>query len=97
LGTSSGVETANRLGYERAMFTPEKIKLIVEDKMPGSRVQVKDLTGTQDHFELTIVSKEFEGKGLVDRHRMVYAMFGSAVGAEIHALSLKTFTPAEYK
>ncbi|NBX91919.1 MAG: BolA family transcriptional regulator [Proteobacteria bacterium] len=79
------------------MFTPEKIKLIVEEKMPGSRVQVKDLTGTQDHFELTIVSKDFEGKSLVQRHRMVYGLFGSAVGAEIHALSLKTMTPSESK
>ena len=40
-------------------------------------------------------SKEFEGKGLVDRHRLVYGFFGSAVGAEIHAMSLKTLTPAE--
>ncbi len=79
------------------MYTPEKIKLIVEEKMPGSRVQVKDLTGTQDHYELTVVSKDFQGKGLVDRHRMVYSLFGSAVGAEIHALSVKAFTPEEFK
>lgn len=79
------------------MFTPEKIKLIVSEKMPGSRVQVKDLTGTQDHFELTIVSSVFQGKSLVERHRMVYALFGSAVGAEIHALSVKAFTPEEQK
>lgn len=79
------------------MYTPEKIKLIVEEKMPGSRVQVKDLTGSQDHYELTVVSKDFEGKGLVERHRMVYALFGSAVGAEIHALSVKAYTPQEKK
>lgn len=79
------------------MFTPEKIKLIVEEKMPGSRVLVKDLTGSQDHYELIVVSKEFQGKSLVDRHRMVYALFGAAVGAEIHALSVKAFTPEEYK
>ncbi|NBV51093.1 BolA family transcriptional regulator [bacterium] len=79
------------------MFTPEKIKLIVSEKMPGSRVQVKDLTGTQDHFELTIVSSVFQGKSLVERHRMVYSLFGSAVGAEIHALSVKAFTPEEQK
>lgn len=80
-----------------SMFTPEKIKLIVEEKMPGSRVQVKDLTGTQDHYELVVVSKDFQGKNLVERHRMVYGLFGSAVGAEIHALSVKAFTPEEQK
>lgn len=78
------------------MFTPEKIKLVVEEKMPGSRVQVKDLTGTSDHFELTVISKVFEGKGLVDRHRMIYALFGEEMGG-IHALSIKTFTPEEAK
>lgn len=77
------------------MFTPGKIQQIVEDALPGSRASVKDLTGTNDHFELTVVSAAFEGKGLVDRHRLVYGLFGSAVGAEIHALSLKTFTPTE--
>lgn len=79
------------------MYNTEKIKLIVSEKIPGCRVQVKDLTGTQDHFELTIVSSAFEGKSLVERHRMVYALFGPAVGNEIHALSVKAFTPEEQK
>lgn len=78
------------------MFTPEKIKLVVEQKMPGSRVQVKDLTGTSDHFELTIVSTAFQGKGPVDRHRMVYGLFGQDMGG-IHALSIKALTPEEVK
>ena len=77
------------------MYTPEKIQEIVEAAFPGARAQVRDLTGTQDHYELTVVSTAFEGKRLVERHRMVYAAIGPAVGEELHALSLKTFTPVE--
>ena len=84
-----------RIGYDRAMFAPEKIKELVEVAFPESLVEVRDLVGDNDHFELRVVSKLFEGKGLVDRHRMVYAALGSAVGNEIHALALKTMTPIE--
>lgn len=77
------------------MYTPEKIQEIVESAFPGSKAHVRDTTGTLDHYELTVVSSAFEGKRLVERHRMVYAAIGSAVGEEIHALSLKTLTPVE--
>lgn len=77
------------------MFSTSQIKEKVELALPGSRADVRDLTGTSDHFELIVVSDRFEGKGLIERHRMVYGALGSAVGAEIHALSLKTFTPGE--
>lgn len=77
------------------LFSPQKIQLIVEEKLPGARAKVRDMTGTNDHFELEVVSPAFEGKGLVERHRIVYAALGAAVGAEIHALKLRTLTPSE--
>ena len=77
------------------MFSPDKIQQIVEAALPGAKAQVRDMTGTNDHFELVVVSETFAGKGPVDRHRMVYAALGPAVGAEIHALSLRTMTPEE--
>lgn len=77
------------------LYTPEKIQALVETAFPGARAQVRDMTGTRDHYELLVVSAAFEGKGLVERHRMIYAALGPAVGAEIHALSLKTLTPVE--
>ena len=76
-------------------FSPQKIQLIVEAKLPGSKANVRDMTGTNDHFELYVVAAQFEGKSLVDRHRMVYGVLGSVVGNEIHALALKTLTPNE--
>lgn len=78
-------------------YSPQKIQLIVEQKMPGARAAVRDMTGTNDHFELEVIAPQFEGKSLVERHRMVYGAIGPSVGQEIHALSLRTLTPEEEK
>lgn len=77
------------------MFSPDKIRELVEKGLPGAKAQVRDMTGTNDHFELHVVSSAFEGKSPVMRHRMVYQAIGPAVGGEIHALALTTLTPAE--
>ena len=45
----------------------------------------------------TIVSDAFEGKRPIARHQLVYAALGDRMRAEIHALSMKTLTPAEWK
>lgn len=79
------------------MFNSEKIKLIVLEKIPDASVTVRDMTGTNDHFEMLVVSPAFQGKTAVDRHRMVYAALGQTVGNEIHALTFKALTPEEAK
>jgi stress-induced morphogen len=43
------------------------------------------------------VSQGFEGKSLVERHQAVYGALGDAMRAEIHALTLKTLTPAQHQ
>jgi acid stress-induced BolA-like protein IbaG/YrbA len=53
--------------------------------------------GDGQHFFATIVSDAFEGKRLIARHQLVYAALGDRMRAEIHALSMKTLTPAEWK
>ncbi len=77
------------------MISAQKIQSLVEAALPGSQVQAEDTTGTHDHFQMIVVSPAFEGKGMVERHRMIYAILGAAVGGAIHALSLKTLTPSE--
>lgn len=62
---------------------------------PAARIEVADTTGGGDHFAALIVSECFEGMPLVRRHRMVYESLGDLMRAEIHALSLRTLTPAE--
>jgi acid stress-induced BolA-like protein IbaG/YrbA len=48
------------------------------------------------HFEATIVSQAFVGKSMITQHQMVYASLGDRMKAEIHALSMKTYTPEKW-
>jgi len=52
--------------------------------------------GDGQHFYATVVSAEFEGKRLIQRHQLVYAALGDRMKAEVHALSIKAFTPVEF-
>lgn len=75
---------------------PADVKQMIERGLPGAQVEVRDLTGAGDHFEAVVVSETFEGKGLVERHQAVYNALGDAMRAQVHALSLKTLTPAQH-
>ena len=57
------------------------------------RVESDDNT----HFGALVIAEEFEGKRPLARHQLVYATLGSLVGNEIHALSIRAFTPAEWR
>ena len=52
--------------------------------------------GDGRHFFATIVSPEFDGRSRVARHQRVYTALGDRMRAQIHALSMKTLTPAEW-
>jgi len=62
---------------------------------PEATVELKDLTGTADHWQASIVSAAFEGKTLMERHRMVMAALADEMKGPIHALTLDVKTPAE--
>ena len=55
-----------------------------------------DVNGDGQHFFATIVSSEFEGNSRVARHQRVYKALGDRMREQIHALSMKTLTPAEW-
>ena len=55
-----------------------------------------DVEGDGRHFFATIVSAEFEGTSRVLRHQRVYKALGDRMREQIHALSMKTLTPAEW-
>ena len=79
------------------MITPEQIKSTLEQALPGSTIEMQDLTGGGDHWQVFIVSTAFEGKGLIEQHQMVYAALKEEMGDQrIHALALKTFTPEQW-
>jgi stress-induced morphogen len=80
------------------MITPEEIRATLEKALPGSTIEMQDLTGGRDHWQVFIVSPAFEGKGLVEQHRMVNdALKEEIADQRIHALALKTYTPAQWE
>jgi acid stress-induced BolA-like protein IbaG/YrbA len=74
--------------------TPEDIKKYISSGLECDHLEV---TGDGAHFEAMIVSAAFEGKRLIARHQLVYAALGNRMRDEIHALSMKTLTPEEFK
>ena len=73
----------------------EAIVAKIQEAIPDAVVDLKDLTGTEDHWEATIVSGAFDGKSLVQRHRMVFAALEEEMKGPIHALTLKVYTPEQ--
>lgn len=73
----------------------EQIREIVARAVPEAEVMVEDLSGSGDHFQVVVVSQAFSGMPLVEQHRLVYAALREALAERIHALSIKTYTPAE--
>ncbi|MEE4163702.1 MAG: BolA/IbaG family iron-sulfur metabolism protein [Woeseiaceae bacterium] len=73
---------------------PTEITRLIENGFAGAVVRVESDDNT--HFAALVVAEEFEGVRKLARHQMVYQTLGSLVGNEIHALSLRTLTPAEY-
>lgn len=70
---------------------PEELKQRIETLAPNTKVEVIDLTGTEDHYEAHVVSPAFSNKSLVEQHQMVYALLKNEMASgEVHALSLKT-------
>ena len=76
------------------MITPEQVQSYIENGMQCSQVRV---LGDGEHFEALIVSEAFRGKNRVQRHQLVYAALGERMRGEIHALSMRTLTPQEWK
>ena len=74
------------------MVTPEQLKGWIEVGFDNAKISVE---GDGHHFEAVIVAAEFDGKNRIQRHQLVYAALGDKMKAEVHALSMKTLTPAE--
>lgn len=73
------------------MVTTDQIKQWIEQGLPGAEAEV---TGDGVHFEAKVIFSGFAGKNMLEQHRMVYDALGNKMAAAIHALSLRTITPA---
>jgi len=79
------------------MITPDEIKETLAKALPVTLVETQDLTGGGDHWQVIIVSSVFEGKGLLEQHRIVNeALKAPLADQRIHALALKTYSPAQW-
>lgn len=76
------------------MVTPESIQLNIAQGMATEHLNV---TGDGHHFEAVVVSGAFAGKSRIQRHQLVYQTLGDRMREEIHALSIKTYTPEEWQ
>ena len=76
------------------MVTPQDVQRYIGEGLECEHLAVE---GDGHHFEAVIVSAAFEGKRPIARHQLVYAALGDRMRAEIHALSMKTLTPAEWR
>jgi len=76
------------------MVTPESIYANIAEGMVTDHLSV---IGDGAHFEAVVVSAEFAGKTRVQRHQRVFQTLGERMREEIHALSMKTYTPEEWQ
>jgi len=75
-----------------AQFGPTELLIKDQSQLHAGHEGAKDGKG---HYDVTIVSAEFEGQNRVARHRMVYDALTQLLQTDIHALRIKAFTPSE--
>jgi acid stress-induced BolA-like protein IbaG/YrbA len=75
-------------------MTADELQTIIQTHLPCEHIA---LEGDGRHWYATIVSSAFEGRRAIQRHQRVYATLGTKMQTdEVHALSMKTYTPAEW-
>ncbi len=68
----------------------QEILSCLKAAFPSAVIDLKDLVGDQDHYEVKIFCDSFVGKPRVIQHQMVYQALGERMKSKLHALSIKT-------
>jgi BolA protein len=84
--------TLERIERKLAVLSPDSVELIDDSEKHAGHAGAKAGGG---HFQLIIVSPLFDGKSTQARHRMIHAALGEMLEREIHALTIKAYTPDE--
>ncbi len=78
------------------MVSSEQVEQAIKAQIPDAQVQV--ITPDGEHYEVTVVSSQFEGKGLVQQPQLVYrAIQQEMLSGAIHAMAVKTYTPQAWQ
>tara|TARA_X000000368_G_scaffold196602_1_gene155131 strand:+ start:808 stop:1053 length:246 start_codon:yes stop_codon:yes gene_type:complete len=75
----------------------KKIEQKITSTLNDSKVFIQDMTGTNDHFNLIVISDAFKDLSLIEQHRLIYKILNGMVAQEIHALQIKTLTWEQWK
>ena len=86
------MNTLERIEQKLSVLTPDSVELIDDSEQHTGHEGAK---GGGGHFQLIIVSPSFAGKSTQARHRMVHAALGEMLEREIHAVTIKAYTPDE--
>jgi acid stress-induced BolA-like protein IbaG/YrbA len=76
-------------------MNPSDISQLIEAGFENADVNV--MSDDNTHFAATVVATDFEGLRSIARHQLIYKTLGSRMGNEIHALSIRAFTPEEWR
>lgn len=77
------------------MIDKDDIRKLIEEGLSGAEAMIKGDDGS--HFEGVVVCQDFDGKNMLEQHRMVFNTLGDRMQTGIiHALSLRTYTPEEW-
>jgi len=76
------------------MVDPDQVRQYIEQGLDCEHVEV---AGDGQHFEAVIVSAAFRGRNKVQQHQLVYRALGERMREEIHALSMRTLTPEQWR
>lgn len=74
-------------------MSASEISGLIEQALPGARVELIDLAGDDDHWAACVTAPQFVGKSRVQQHRLVYDALGGRMGGPLHALQLTTQVP----
>jgi len=77
------------------LLSAEQLKNYITKHLDCQFIKVLGDDGT--HFEALVVSPAFVGKNMIQQHQLVYAALGDRMRAEVHALSMKTYTPEKWE
>ncbi len=78
------------------MIENDALRALIRAEIPDADVEILDRTGTMDHFNVTVRSSAFEGKSVLEQHRLVYAALQNALrDGRVHAVELTTTTRGE--
>jgi stress-induced morphogen len=73
------------------MIDNDSLTALIRQDLPDAQVDIVDRTGTMDHFNVTVRSRAFAGRTLIEQHQLVYGALRAALkDGRVHAVELRT-------